>query len=132
MTGLPVCEKRAASSTHFTNQESYLVFRDVYLLYNVYFIFRTGFCMTEMVTEKLSVHSIFINQHKQRACGSCAGTGFQALLLYDVSLTCPQRADDGSGHRMLSTHWQLRQKLQCLWAGQKRDGFAPGSAGYSI
>lgn len=86
MIGLPVCEERTASSTHFTNQNVYLVFETyAYVLYNVYFIFRTGFCMTEIRTEKLSMHSTFINQHKQRTCGSCAGAGFQALLLHVVS-----------------------------------------------
>lgn len=130
MIGLPVCEDRTASSTHFTDQKVYLVFEiRAYVLCNVYFIFRTGFCTTEMRTQKLSMHSAFINQHEQRVCGSCAGAGFQALLHVK---SCPQRANDGSGHRMLSTHWQLSQKPLCLWSVENWDCFAPRSAGYSI
>jgi len=133
MIGLPVCEERTASSTHCTDQKIYLVFEiHAHVLCNVYFIFRTGCCVTEMGTEKPSMCRMFVNQHKQRVWGHCAGAGFQALLLHVVSLACPHRADDNSGHRMLFTHRQFRQKSLCLWAVQNWVCFAQGSAGYII
>lgn len=131
MTVLPVCAERTASSTSSTSispiSKFTLFLRHVHVYYAMCHLQNRVLHDRNGDRKTLNAQYIY-NQHKQRVCVSCAATGVQALLLYVVSLTCPQMmALDIECAR----HIGSLGRNHCVF-GQFKTGTAltQGSAGY--